>query len=43
MLEETETKETIVFFVRFLTLVAFQLEGGPPAPPPGYAYAWNDF
>ena len=40
MLKETETEETIVFFVTFLSLVAFQLGGGPPAllPPPGYAY-----
>ena len=35
MLKETE--ETVVFFVTFLSLVAFQLgEGG--GPPPGYAY-----
>ena len=40
MLKETETEETIVFFVTFLSLVAFQLEGGrAPWPPPGYAYA----
>ena len=31
MLKKTETKETIVFFVTFLSLVAFQLGGaGPP-------------
>ena len=36
MLKETKTEETIVFFVTFLSLVAFQL-GGPG--PPGYAYA----
>ena len=34
MLKETKTKETIVFFVTFLSLVAFQLGGpGPPGPP----------
>ena len=32
MLKETETEETIVFLVTFLSLVAFQLGGGPPAP-----------
>ena len=35
MLKITKTKETIVFFVRFLSLVAFQL-GGPG--PPGCTY-----
>ena len=30
MLKETETEETIGFFVTFLSLVAFQLEGGVP-------------
>ena len=34
MLKETETEETIVFFMTFLSLVEFQLGGGPPAPPP---------
>ena len=29
MLKETETEETIVFFVTFLSLVAFQLGEGP--------------
>ena len=29
MLKETETEETIVFFVTFLSLVAFQLGLGP--------------
>ena len=34
MLKETETEETIVFFVAFLSLVAFQLGGPrPPGPP----------
>ena len=34
MLKESETEETIVFFVTFLSLVAFQLWGGPgPLPP----------
>ena len=38
MLKETE--ETIVFFVAFLSLVAFQLGFGPgPLSLPGYAYA----
>ena len=37
MLKETDTKETIVFFVTFLSLVAFQLGGGS-GPLPGYAY-----
>ena len=35
MLKETETEETIGFFVTFLSLVTFQLRGrgsGPPAP-----------
>ena len=36
MLKETKTEETILFFVTFLSLVAFQLGGlGPPS---GYAY-----
>ena len=40
MLKETETEETIAFFVTFLSLVAFQLRGGgPPGSPSGYAYA----
>ena len=38
MLKETE--ETIVFFVTFLSLVAFQLGGGG-AGPSGYAYVQN--
>ena len=35
MLKETETEETIVFFVTFLSLVAFQLKRAraPSAPP----------
>ena len=38
MLKETE--ETIVFFVTFLSLIAFQFWGGraPWATPLGYAY-----
>ena len=42
MLKETETEETIVFFMTFLSLVAFQLagEGGLP-PPSGGAYGWE--
>ena len=41
MLKETDTEETISFFVTFLPLVAFQLEVGAkiPSPPrPGYAF-----
>ena len=35
MLKETETKETVSFFVTFLSLVVFQLwEPGPLASPP---------
>ena len=34
MLKETQTEDTTVFFVTFLSLGAFQLRGGPPAPPP---------
>ena len=43
MLNETETEETIVFFVTFLSIVAFQLgEGAGPCPlPPGYAHDLN--
>ena len=36
MLKETEAEETTVFFVTFLSWVAFQLGG--PLGPPGYAY-----
>ena len=39
MLKETETKEAMVFFVTFLSLVAFQLGGRHAAPSSGYAYA----
>ena len=38
MLKETETEETIVFFVTFLSLVAFNWGGGGPWLTPGYAY-----
>ena len=39
MLKNSETDETIGFFVRFLSLVAFQLEGerGPGSLPPPLA------
>ena len=37
MLKETEAEETTVFFVTFLSWVAFQL-GAPLGPPPCYAY-----
>ena len=40
MPKETETEETIVFFVTFLSIVAFQLGGGLPAPP-DYTYGIN--
>ena len=34
MLKETEAEETIVFFVKFVSLVAFQFGGpGTPGPP----------
>ena len=37
--KKTVTEETVVFFVTFLSLVAFQLGGRrAPSPPPGYAY-----
>ena len=41
MLKETETKETIGFFVTFLLLMTLQSGGSgslAPCPPPGYAY-----
>ena len=39
MLEETEAEETKGFFVKFLSLVAFQLGGGGwGGEIPGYAY-----
>ena len=37
MLKETQTEDTIVFYVTFLSLGAFQLGAGP-LPPFGYAY-----
>ena len=33
ILKETETKETVVFFVTFLSLVAFKLGGAGPLGP----------
>ena len=33
MLKETETEETLVFFVTFLSLVEFQLGGRAPLAP----------
>ena len=39
VLKETETEKTIVFFVKFLSLVAFQLGRARAPCPPGYAYA----
>ena len=41
MLKETETEETTVFFVTFLSLLAFQLGGGGGVGPHGYAYNPN--
>ena len=38
MPKETETEETIVFFVTCLSLVASQLGGGMPPGLPDYAY-----
>ena len=39
MLKETKAEKTIVFFVTFLSLVAFQLGGeGSMGSPSGYAY-----
>ena len=40
MLRETESEDTIVFFVTFLSLVAFQL--GAAQAPPGYAYVSSE-
>ena len=40
--EETDAEETIGFFITFLSLVAFQLEGAQaPYALPGYAYDLN--
>ena len=41
MLKETETKDTIIFYVTFLLLAAIELGGGGSLPPfpLGYAYA----
>ena len=36
--KKIETEEIIVFFVTFLSLVAFQLGGRTPGAPFGYAY-----
>ena len=38
MLKETETEETIVFFVTYLSLAAIQLGGAGSLPPSSYAY-----
>ena len=43
MLKETQTQETIVFFVTFLLLGEFQLGGGPPASPWLRLYSANLF
>ena len=42
MIKEAETEETIVFFVTFLSLVAFQLGGGGVGPhgPPLWLRLW---
>ena len=40
MLKKTETEETVVFLVTFLSLVEFQLGGARvPWAPSGYPYA----
>ena len=39
MLKGTESEETMLFFVEFLSVVAFRLmRPGPSRPPPGYPY-----
>ena len=38
MVKETETAETIVFFVTFSSFVVFQLWEPRPPSPPGYTY-----
>ena len=40
LLKETETEETIVFFVTFFIIGSISIGGGagPWPPPPGYAY-----
>ena len=41
LLKETETEETIVFFVTFFIIGSISIGGGggrAPGPPPGYAY-----
>ena len=45
MLKDTETEEAIVFFVTFLSLVAFQLGGGarPPALPLAMPMLVNEY
>ena len=43
MLKETETEETIVFFVTFLSMVAFQLGGPRPLGPPTPCYAYATY
>ena len=41
MLKESETYERIVFFVAFLSLIAFQLGGGPDLLPPNWLRLWS--
>ena len=41
MLHETETEETMVFFVTFLSLVAFQLGGVRALCPPLWLRLWG--
>ena len=41
MLKETETEETIVFFVTFLSLAAIQLEGARPPWAPLWLRLWS--
>ena len=41
MLKETETEETVNFFIPFLSLVAFQLGGWAPCPP-SWLRLWHE-
>ena len=40
--KNTETKETINFFVTFSSLVKFQLGGGPPRPLPPWLHLFSN-
>ena len=41
MLKDTKTKETVEVFVTFLSLVSFQLGGGPGPCPPPWLRLWH--